>query len=122
MIAGAGLKRQKRRLPYSAESSSVQIIEPHKMPRLAQWPDDDVVLSRRRARKQLRHRVFNLGKRLLGPEAVSSVMLPHPSLKSGFIILGSSARIGIQPFIKLVLQCIEIPPRTFIANADNRSL
>jgi hypothetical protein len=35
--------------------------------------------------------------------AVSSVMLPHPALKSRLIILGSAARVGIEPFVKLVL-------------------
>ena len=68
VIAGRGLKGKECRLPYSAESRSIQIIQLHEMNLLTRRSDNDVVLSCCCARKQLRHGILYLSQWLAWPK------------------------------------------------------
>src|SRR5664280_3257626 len=54
--------------------------------------------------------------------AIAGVMLAYPAVECGLIVCGLSAGITIQPFIKGVLQRVDIPSGEFSANLGNRPL
>lgn len=53
------------------------------------------------------------------PEAIAGVVLAHPTMERGLVILGRARAVFIDPLVEGILQCVNIPVGEFFADMDN---